>query len=136
MKNILLFAPYGLWTVHHQFDAVIGAALKLRGARVVALCCDGVFRKCILSDFKTDHKVCIKCLNKSKSLFERFDIDTCCLSSFLTDADYECVVSWSGTISPKNIASTSFMGFRLWPWCAGSVFSKERASKIDLYVFP
>lgn len=132
MKNILLFAPYGLWAVHHQLDAVVGGALKLRGGRVAALCCDGIFRSCSISGCKTDAQTCSICMTKSRELFQRFGIEQMQLGSVLTDADYEHVTSWVESISPHRIADVSFAGHRLWKWCEVGVFLKERTATIDL----
>ncbi|HSO17980.1 MAG TPA: hypothetical protein VLT88_00900, partial [Desulfosarcina sp.] len=81
--KILMFAPYGLWNVHHQVDAVLGAALRQRGAQVWAVGCDGIFERCPIGGSPSDENRCKACIRGARQIFEPFGVPVVWVGSVL-----------------------------------------------------
>lgn len=130
-KNILLFAPFGAWTVHHQLDAVVGAALRLRGCRVQALCCDGVFKECYIAGQPYNPASCAACQKQSKQLFQAFGIPIMQIRQFIAAEDQRECEAWSATIAPDRFATAAFNGLPVGRWVALGVIAKLKRNEYD-----
>ena len=119
-KKIICFVPYGFWTIHHQVDAVIGAALRFRGSEVCVLTCDGVFENCPISGGLTKKDVCQKCNESAVKLFSYLRFSVVNLRSLLNSNDlYECR-KWAKGIPVKEFLNSDFEGAKIGEWvCAG-----------------
>ena len=68
-KNVVFFAPFGLWTVHNGLDAFLSNVLYLRGFNPSVLICDGLFNQCLLHNNGNKKDICNICFNENKNLF-------------------------------------------------------------------
>ena len=101
-KKILIFAPYGTWIVHHQVDAILGAALRMMGCDVSVVCCDGIFKNCPISGNLSKDEVCKNCANTSLFLFTQFKLPIVYLSSLLNKLDYKKCKDWTNGLYPEE----------------------------------
>lgn len=127
-KKVLIFAPYGLWTVHHQVDAVIGTALKLRGCDVQVITCDGVFKNCLLS---VDGAQCPKCQDTAKRLFSTFNLPITKISSLIGQTDQNECRQWAEGLAIDEFPTALFEGNELGKWVAGGVHAFFKSEFLD-----
>ena len=121
MKRVVIFSPYGLWTVHSQVDAVIGSALHSRGCEVVAVCCDGIFEDCPVA--KNKKEVCQRCSMQSKYLFSSFKIPVLFLKSMITEELVLQLKDWTQSIPVESLKNIKFRENEVGKWITPSTFS-------------
>lgn len=133
-KNILIFAPFGSWRVHHQLDAVIGAALRLRGCTVNALCCDGVFKNCYIAGNPYNPRICARCAQAGEALFKSFNIPVLTLRDFFSEEERRACADWAYSVSAKDFSAASFEGASLGRWTALGMNLYYKSSQIDFSI--
>jgi len=132
-KNILFFAPYGSWILHHQLDAVFAVALKMRGCNTFVIICDKVLNKsCSLS--KNTPEMCDNCYKSSMSLFSNyFRLNVIKLSSLLSKEEIEKSLKWSKEIKTEDLPDATYGdGYYLGKWVRSGLCSYFTISNIDL----
>ncbi len=130
-KKVLMFAPYGQWTVHHQVDAVWGAALQSRGCDVVAILCDGLFQSCPIAGKPPDQNTCRTCSQMGKQLFAALGVPTVQLRSFLTEKDFKECRKWADDISPDDMILGNFEGLELGEWIRSTLHGYFLVGTLD-----
>jgi len=122
-KRVLFFVPYGGWQVHNQLDAIVATALRMRGAEVAILTCDGLFReRCyVLSGTKTPNEDCKVCTQKGQSLFKAFNLPVLQLRDFLNTEDHEFSEKWSNSLAPDAYSAAHYEGYPFGKWVAPPV---------------
>jgi len=118
MKNnrILLFAPYGSWVVHHQVDAVLGAALKARGCEVLVLGCDGVFSNCLIAGKPHSKQICKSCTQSGINLFSVFQLPMIHLGRFISQKDRDECAEWVNQLELNKFKDACFEGGEIGKW--------------------
>ena len=124
-KKILIFAPFGSWIVHHQLDAVLGAALKIRGAEITTLVCDGIFKNCFI-------KNCNNCQQTSYSLFSSFKLSVLKLGSLLEKKDFFQVSEWVDSLKISEYSNANFEGGEIGLWIHAGICNTFFTSEPDL----
>ena len=123
-KTIALFAPYGLWSVHHQFDGVVGAALMQRGVQVKAVTCDGIFSHCPLMPDENTTQVCDQCMKSADRLFTSLGVQTVTLGSLVRDQDVAHCQSWVDSLPDRQLPKAVFEGAQLGAWLSAGMHSR------------
>ncbi|MFC1584522.1 radical SAM protein [Fibrobacterota bacterium] len=131
-KNIVVFAPYGTWLVHHQVDAMIGTALRLRGCNVQVIGCDGVFKDCLQAGVPFDEQACQNCTKSGENWFSQFQLNMTYLSQLLESSDTADADEWSSALQPEEFADAVFEGNNLGLWSHAGICSKFFVNKMDL----
>lgn len=125
--RVLFFAPFGTYTVHHQLDAVVASALRLRGADVVVIRCDGVLPICDQHAWASDRdSICAQCKNCGDPFFDAFDLETFQLRAALSDSDITTAEAWVGGLDLSEYSSACFSGVPIGSWVTSSLFSYYR----------
>jgi predicted O-methyltransferase YrrM len=130
-KRILLFAPYGLWKVHHQVDAVIGMALQERGCEVKIVCCDGIFELCPVAGNPHNSATCELCARSEKTFFRQFGLPIIQLRDLLEPGDLAHNKQWAATLSPDEIQNAVFDGDNLSNWVYANLFPYQFRGILD-----
>lgn len=122
-KNIVAFAPYGNWLVHHQVDAVLGKALELRGASFFVILCDGVFENCPNAGMPYQAEACRSCANSGRQWFAQFGLKSIPLSSLITQRDIAECQEWALQLKEEDFLQATFEGGELGKWVYAGVCS-------------
>lgn len=130
-KNVLVFAPYGSWRIHHELDAVVGTALRLRGANLHALLCDGLFRDCPIAGKPPEPDICRACAAGGAALFSGYQIPSTQMRSLLTPADYAAAEEWSQSLPVSALPSARFEGVALGEFVRSSVHTYFMVGELD-----
>jgi hypothetical protein len=90
--RVLFFAPFGAWGVHHQLDAVVASAVRLRGGAAHVMTCDGLFQPCV-SD-RTSWN-CQACQHGHKDLFASFETPESRITDWLSRPERDEIERWA-----------------------------------------
>jgi hypothetical protein len=123
--RVLCFVPYGSWLVHNQVDAMLGLALKIRGAEVVFLTCDNVFQSnCyVLAHSKNRDLDCRTCSATGEQFLGSFGLPIHRLSECISDTDALEAEQWLGSQGAKDLSKVTWNGRELAEWVRPSVRS-------------
>lgn len=132
-KRILFFCPFGAWSVHNQFDAVLATALRQRGCEVAVARCDGLFQTCdVLARAGSPERRCARCAATGKKFFAGLDLPVLQLREFLTPADFAEAQRWADAAPESRLADVEYRGLPLGEWATSSVFSYFRITAAGL----
>jgi hypothetical protein len=123
--RVLCFVPYGSWNVHNQLDCIIGTALKIRGAEVQLLTCDGLFQdQCyVLAHSKNPEQDCLNCSLSGKSFFSQFPLPLDQLRNYVKIEDLHEIERWLIDSNIPECSSAVYKGLPVGEWVRTSVRS-------------
>src|SRR5437773_2090550 len=109
-KRVLFFAPFGGFKVHHQFDAVLATALRLRGCESVIVLCDGIYAHCdvLVQSGPKAAQDCAGCAGKGKTFFSSFDLPVLRLRDFIEPDDFPSAERWADQVPPSDYPEARF----------------------------
>ena len=133
-KKLFIFAPFGTFGVHHQIDAVVSLALRLRGFEVFVVLCDGIYPICDVLAWSGDKAKldCANCARQSAHLFSFFKVNALQMRSYLKPEDYAEIDSWADLQDAKNYHSAQWKGVPIGEWVISSVCSYFRVTSHQL----
>lgn len=131
MKRFLFMLSFGTWHVHHQLDAVIGAALQARGARSLFLCCDGIMRDCVCNANK-DKKICQTCFQNGTNLIKDFNLPYVAASTLLKQEDIDCANVFIQNIRDFSVLTIMYKGYCIGEHAITALCAKLRETPHDL----
>jgi len=120
-KKVLIFAPYGAWMVHHQLDAVIGAALAHRGCEVMVVLCDGFMQSCLIAGKPPSAEFCRSCAYTGEKVFSGMGLKIVQLRNLATAEDREAASAFSGSADPYRMSEVRYDRYPLGKWCPPSL---------------
>src|SRR3982074_116317 len=105
--RFLFFAPFGAWAVHTQVGAVLAAALKLRGADVCVVRCDGLYAACDVLAWSAERakEHCALCSGPGSQMFESLGIPMIQLRATLTDAERTAARDWANGLADAELCT-------------------------------
>ncbi len=130
-KKVLIFAPLGAWMVHHQLDAVVGAALQLRGCDVRVLCCDGLFDKCYIAGNPFNPATCAGCARASAQLFSAVGLNIVQLRSLVSTAEIQAAKDWAKSLPRDGFPEATHEGAKLGLWMAHAMHAFYKTARLD-----
>lgn len=123
--RLLCFVPYGNWLVHNQVDCIIGTALKIRGADVTLLTCDGLFQDdCYtLAHSKNQITDCANCFQTGQCFFGKFPLPLEQIRSYVDLKDLEEIERWLQPLDIPDLSQATYEGMPVGEWVRPSVRS-------------
>lgn len=114
----LFFVPFGGWLIHNQFDAVVASALRLRGAEVLIVGCDGAFyEKCyVLAHSKNPKHDCANCSGSGQRFFQAFGLPITQIRDWMDPPDEQEALRWAGQLEPSDYASAMYGELPVGKW--------------------
>ena len=133
-KKILSFAPFGQYLVHNQVDAVLTSALRLRGADVAIVGCDGLYNKCdiLVRSGENSADTCIRCSLAGKDFFNAFQLPVLQLRQYINSTDYNAANHWAHEFTPQQYPKALLADFPIGEYVKSSVHSYFRITDRDL----
>jgi hypothetical protein len=130
-KKIAAFAPFGAWVVHHQLDAALAAALRLRNCDVQVVGCDGIFLNCHITGNPPNPEFCKMCASSGRQLFSAFHLPVTQLRGLLTEKDLQEARDWAKGVPVRDLPNAVFEGGELGKWVASEMYSYFRTGELD-----
>jgi hypothetical protein len=132
--RVLFFTPYGEWKVHNQVDAVLAHGLKLRGADIRMVRCDGIYPTCdVLAWSGALAKArCARCSASGSKLFASLDLPILQMRDYLTAKDFTEAAQWLENLPASHYSTAEWNRLPLGTWVISSVFSHFRITESGL----
>ena len=134
MKRVLFFAPFGAYTVHHQLDAIVATALRMRACETLTVRCDRLFEVCDVLAWSGQNaeRDCIQCQASGDQLFEAFQLPIAQLRAQLTPSDFGAAEKWIAAFDPQQYSDAAFEGVEIGKWVTSSTYSHFRITAEEL----
>lgn len=128
--RVLFFVPYGMFGVHNQVDAVLAVALRLRGAEVCVVRCDGIYPVCDVVAWAgaSSKEECVRCAGYGFDLFTSMALPVLQMRNYLKPADYADAARWAKEVPVSSYSSAEWNGVPIGEWVTSSVFTYFRTT--------
>lgn len=99
-----------------QLESVISTALRMRGADVSVVVCDGVLSGCVLREVKEGEPIyqwkrrCKSCYSAMRDFYESFDLKVVRQSKYISDKEQNNIRSMVASISDYDIKKYVYSG--------------------------
>jgi glycosyltransferase involved in cell wall biosynthesis len=131
----MCYAPYNLWSLHGLWEMTILHALKLRGAEVKYVLCNGLYTDCDVFWMSTNprhSKACVQCQNHVANLAKSMAMPYEWLGKYITKEEKEEARQWSENLDINSLPNSKYMDWDIGEWIKSSVHSHFRSSQLDL----
>jgi hypothetical protein len=132
--RVLLVVPFGTFTVHHQLDAVLGTALRLRGSEVLAVGCDRIFKTCDVLSWSgaNTERDCMTCAGTGAAFMAQFGMPYTLLGKALVPDDFAEAQAWADSVNPEEYSTAMYRDVPIGDWITSSVHSHFRITQAGL----
>jgi hypothetical protein len=132
--RVLCYAPYNRWAVHGRWEMTILHALRLRGADVEYVLCDGLYTDC--DQFwgavaPRPANACTTCQAEVTALVASMGMDFKWLGRYLTPDDGREARRWADALSASELLTASYGEWQVGAWIRASVRSHFRSAELD-----
>ena len=134
-RRVLCYSPYTMWELHGLWETTILHSLRLRGAEVRYVLCDGLYAECDVfrsATYKRNDRSCIDCQARVAALMQKMAMPYEWLGRYTLPGELTEARSWAGGLARDELLEA---GFRDWPiadWVRSSVHTHLRLSELDL----
>ena len=135
MKRILIYSPYGHWYLHTLYEITIAHGLKLRGAEVKFVCCDGLYSDCDVfwENTKPRHEhSCEDCMKINEKTFGTAGMPFEWLGNYLPYETEEEAKIWVDSLKDGELFDAVYHNYPLGEWVKSSVHSHFRMRELDV----
>lgn len=136
--SVLCYSPYNYWALHGMWEITILHALKLRGADVKYVLCDGVYSDCDMFWAATNPRGpqsrCNECMAEVTKLVQNMGMQFEWLSQYLKPDEIEKARTWSNNLNVKDYMAAKYHDWEIGEWVKSSVNSHFRISDLDLNI--
>lgn len=135
--RVLCYSPYNLDSIHALREVTISHALRLRGAQVRHVLCDGLYRECdafwaALTNKRKD--ACLECQAKAAEFYFAMDTPYEWLGRYLLPADLRQANKWAESLEVQDYLQATYQDWPVGEWIKSSVHSHFRMSYLDFEV--
>jgi hypothetical protein len=133
--RVLAYAPYNRWALHGQWEMTILHTLRLRGAEVRYVLCDGLFSEC--DQFWAAHNprpadACLGCQADVTKLCAEMGMDYRWLGRHLTPDEGREARRWAESVATEDLLSATYGKWPIAAWVRMSLQSHFRAAEPDV----
>jgi hypothetical protein len=135
VPRVLCYAPYNRWALHGKWEMTILHALKLRGAEVEYVLCDGLFTDC--DQFwqavtPRPANACTLCQADVTRLVAEMGMDFHWLGRYLTLEETREAKRWAHSLASHELLSATYGTWRVADWVRLSIQSHFRSNGLDV----
>jgi hypothetical protein len=132
---VLCYAPYNRWALHGRWEMTILQSLKLRGAEVEYVLCDGLYTDC--DQFwgavaPRPQNACSMCQMQVVNLVHQMGMDFHWLGRYLQTDEQREAKRWADALADDELLSAAYGEWQIAQWIRTSVQSHFRANEIDV----
>ncbi len=134
-SRILCYAPYNRWALHGLWEMTILQALKLRGADIQYVLCDGLYSDCDqfwMAIAPRPAHACTLCQAQVTKLVSEMGMDFAWLGRYLTLEESRQARHWAQSLTTAELMSATYGDWRVGEWVRLSVQSHLRNSELDV----
>ena len=133
-NKVLCYSPYNLWALHGMWEMTILQALRLRGAHVHYVVCDGLYSDCDVHWEATnprDAMSCIECQASVANLANSMKMPFFWLGRYLLPDDFQEARQWAESLATDDFLTATYQDWHIGEWVESSVHSHLRISELD-----
>ena len=134
MTRVLFVSPYAAWSLHTVFETTIGHALRLRGAQVEFLACDGLLPACSIfrpgANPRTEAS-CRVCQVHQARNFAQQDTDFEWLGRYVPRHVYAEARAFVDAMPAQELLQAEWKGLAVGRWSQSSTYSYHRTNALD-----
>jgi hypothetical protein len=132
--RVLCYAPYNRWALHGRWEMTILQALKLRGADVQYVLCDGLYTDCdqfwgVVAPRPAN--ACTMCQMQVTKLVAEMGMDFHWLGRYLTTDEGREARRWADSLAAGELKTATYGEWRVGEWVRASVQSHFRSNELD-----
>ena len=132
---MLCYAPYNRWALHGRWEMTILQSLKLRGAEVEYVLCDGLYTDC--DQFwgavaPRPQNACSMCQMQVVNLVHQMGMDFHWLGRYLQTDEQREAKRWAESLADEELLSAAYGDWQIAQWVRTSVQSHFRSNQIDI----
>jgi hypothetical protein len=133
--RVLCYAPYNRWALHGRWEMTILQALKLRGAEVQYVLCDGLYTDCdqfwgVVAPRPAN--ACSMCQMQVVNLVHGMGMDFHWLGRYLQTDEQREAERWADALADDELLTAAYGAWDIAEWIRSSVQSHFRANDIDI----
>lgn len=132
--KVLCYMPYNRWALHGQWEMTILHSLRLRGAEVSYVLCDGLYSDCDVHWAATDPRTpgaCERCQAQVTSLVAGMGMEFRWLGRWLDPQDARDARAWAAALPLGELLDARFDDHPLGEWIRSSTHTHLRRSHLD-----
>ncbi len=134
--RVLCYAPYNRFALPGLYETTILRSLKLRGAEVDYVLCDGLFSECDLwytaNGAERPDNACALCQAHVSSFVANLGMDFTWLGRYLMPKETREAIRWARSLDAEQLVSATYGAWRVGDWVRASVQSHFRTSHLDV----
>jgi hypothetical protein len=132
---VLCYSPYNQWALHGMWEMTILHALKLRGAEVEYVLCDGLYTDCdqywgALNPRPSD--ACLQCQANVSRLVANMGMEYHWLGRYLSPEEGREAKAWSQSLPAGELLTATYGSWSIGEWVRSSVQTHFRSNQIDV----
>jgi hypothetical protein len=133
--RVLCYAPSNRWVVHGQWDMTIMHGLRMRGAEIRYVMCDGLFSDCDVHWAAVDPRpadACLRCQAGTATLAADNGMPYEWLGRSLDPEESREARRWVTSLGRDELLGAVYGDWAVAEWITGSVHSHFRRSRLDV----
>jgi len=134
VARVLCFSPYNYWDLHGMWEITVLHSLRLRGAEVEHVLCDGLFSDCDVFWKATNPRhpnACLECMNRVVHLSALMGSPFTWLGRCISFEEVDGVAAWARSLTSAELQAARLRDWELGEWVKSSVHSHFRRSRLD-----
>lgn len=134
-RRVLVFSPYASWRYHTALEATWGHALRLRGADVRFVTCDGLSRTCDVYRANLNPRgplSCLECQSSVAGQLFAYGTPYRWLSGWLPPEVPERAEAWAAGLAREDLLEARWNDLPVGEWARTSAYSQHRTAVLDL----
>jgi hypothetical protein len=133
--RILAYSPYSRWTLHGRQELTLLHALRLRGAEVQYVLCDGLYSECDQFWGAVEPRpagACQRCQADQARNAAEVGMDYRWLGRYLTTDEEREALRWVAALAPEELLDATYGDWPVGEWVRLSLHSHFRANELDV----
>lgn len=135
--RILAYSPYSRWTLHGRHEGTILHALRLRGADVRFVLCDGLYSECDQFWGAVEQRpegACVGCQAAQARLAHEMQLDYRWLGRYLTTDEERTAREFVAALPADALLDARYGEWAVGEWVRLSLHSHFRANVLDVAI--
>lgn len=133
--KVLCFSPQAENTTQAMREITILHGLRVRGAEIKYLLCDGIYSHCDIfweSVRPRTPDSCEFCMGRTKQIAYNMDMPFEWIGQYISPEEKEIAEQWAQEVAPEDFMTATYQDWIIGEWVESSVHSYLRMSDLDL----
>jgi hypothetical protein len=132
--RVLCYSPYNYWALHALYETTILHGLRLRGADIRYVLCDGMFSDCDMFWASQNPRTplsCSQCQARVTGIVAGMNHEWEWLGRSITRDEMRAARVWERSLASEELATATDGDLEIGAWVRSSVHSHLRANSLD-----